>query len=683
MSFTLEEAVLFLLENARHRPRDLNKARLKQAVATVEKAASDGLTNETITSLATKIIFAGSYDVAVRRKLLYSLVPQTGDFPYKIIPIAVSTITCVPMSSAWQHAVLAWLGGLLEYGIINSGNRYIHLCYTSILNLMQHLNLCGLACKILQNITIREDVTKNRVLFLVMLKDKPGFHNSTCHLLKLYQLFRPDLVVGHLTYKRTAPITPKKLAESLMAARTRLQEGLETLVQDSDSVWAEQIRAEKANPYDRPTAVPQVNNNVYAEKLEEKKEKMIFVSQYRKFPEIVKGMQDCEKWQWPNNSATHLSNPIIIPLFRPHQQHVLVGITNWLELALRTEVVEGLGTTNKERQKKLLLAAHSLVRCTGTLVPVVNHFLTEFLTKWDESSHFKQVISLLETTTFTSPEFISETFLRTVARLLSGRTLVTWCLVIAAVAKTACAWAIVAQEENLQKEKKPYHDWPQEVVSCNAIVGLWFLMVRMERLFLSALLDFKYHPMVLHQILDFYVKVNMYIEVLELPAFFAPPALLTLAILVKGDISSTHRLGGLLARIKVWVERVQQNKSTGAEEDIRQECLSLADVANQSILFFTSALHSSKAFGSGWRKVLQQFYPFEALEDLMNKDSIRCSAAVYSALPYIPFYAKEVVEYEDELDQKTRGDLRDHVIEELSSTGLTGIEECLKTYKKI
>lgn len=63
-----------------------------------------------------------------------------------------------------------------------------------------------------------------------------------------------------------------------------------------------------------------------------------------------------------------------------------------------------------------------------------------------------QVISLLETTTFTSPEFISETFLRTVARLLSGRTLVTWCLVIAAVAKTACAWAIVAQEENLQKE---------------------------------------------------------------------------------------------------------------------------------------------------------------------------------------------------------------------------------------
>lgn len=38
----------------------------------------------------------------------------------------------------------------------------------------------------------------------------------------------------------------------------------------------------QANPYDRPTAVPQVNNNVYAEKLEEKKEKMIFVSQYRK-----------------------------------------------------------------------------------------------------------------------------------------------------------------------------------------------------------------------------------------------------------------------------------------------------------------------------------------------------------------------------------------------------------------
>lgn len=684
MPNTIEDAVLFLFQNARHRPRDINRAQLKQAIATVEKAAADGLSNEVITSLATKIIFAGAYDVAVRRKLLYSLVPQTEDFPYKIIPIAVSTITCVPMSSAWQHAVLAWLGSLLEYGIVNSRNRYIHLCYTSVLNFMQHLNLCALACKILQYITIREDVTKNRVLFLMMLKGKPGFHNSTCHLLRLYQLFRPDLVVGHLTYKRTVPLTPKNLKISLIAARARLQDGSEgSLVQDSDNVWAEEIRAERANPHDRHTAIPQANNNVYTEKLEEKKEKMIFVSQYRKFPEVVKGMKDCQKWQWPNNSATHLSNPIIISLFRPHQQHVLVSITNWLELALRTEVVEGLGTSSKERQQRLLLAAHNLVRCTGTLIPVVNHFLTEFLTKWDESNHFKQVISLLETTTFTSPEFISETFLRTVARLLSGHSLVTWCLVVAAIAKTACAWAIVAQEEARQKEKKPYHDWPQEVVSCNTIVGLWFLMVRMERFFLSALLDFKYHPMVLHQILDFYVKVNMYTEVLELPAFFTPPALLTLAILIRGDISSTHRLGGLLARMKVWVERVQENKCTGSEEDIRQECLSLADVANQSILFFSSALHSSKAFGSGWRKVLHQFYPFETLGDLMGTDSIRCSTAIFSALPYIPFYAKEVVEYEDELDPETRGNLRDHIIEELSNAGLTGIEKCLKMYKKV
>ncbi|XP_037781891.1 uncharacterized protein LOC119578367 [Penaeus monodon] len=135
--------------------------------------------------------------------------------------------------------------------------------------------------------------------------------------------------------------------------------------------------------------------------------------------------------------------------------------------------------------------------------------------------------------------------------------------------------------------------------------------------------------------------------------------------------------------MKVWVERVQENKCTGSEEDIRQECLSLADVANQSILFFSSALHSSKAFGSGWRKVLHQFYPFETLGDLMGTDSIRCSTAIFSALPYIPFYAKEVVEYEDELDPETRGNLRDHIIEELSNAGLTGIEKCLKMYKKV
>lgn len=66
----------------------------------------------------------------------------------------------------------------------------------------------------------------------------------------------------------------------------------------------------------------------------------------------------------------------------------------FINQSLKTEVVEGLGTSSKERQQRLLLAAHNLVRCTGTLIPVVNHFLTEFLTKWDESNHFKQVSSL-------------------------------------------------------------------------------------------------------------------------------------------------------------------------------------------------------------------------------------------------------------------------------------------------
>lgn len=677
MSFTREGAVDFLLKNAGRRSRDINSSDLKLAVQELQEAAVSGLSSQHIVTLSNKVIFRSAYDVVTRRKLLFSLMPEGHDFPYQIIPLAVSSITVIPMSPAWQGAVLTWIGGLLEYGIISSHNRYLHLCYTAVFNLASHMNLCALACKVLYYLTVREDVTRKHTQSLLRLKLKPGFYTHASQLLRLYSLFRPDLVVGQLAQKRISPSSPANLKRVLLAARVRLQEIDEsTVLQDFNYIWHDR-KAEKVNPHQRKTAIPQPITILYTDKLEEKKRKVIFVTQYRRFPELVRGIEDCKSWQWPNNPVANLSNPIIIPLFRPHEKHVLVGITNWLEFALRTEVLDGIGNPSKERCEKLLDASYDLVRATGTPIPVINHFVTELMTKWNEKAHFQKVLALLEAVSFTSPEFISETLLKFVARLITTAPLFTWCRIVEALTNTACSWAVVAQQET----NTDYLDWPQQAITESSIVGLWFLTHRLERFFIIALVDFNYHPMIVNQVLDYYTKVNMYAEVLELPIVFFPPTTFTLAVLAMSDLGSTHRLGKLLSSMQTAMQRVKSMKTVGPKEAIREECLSMAENINQALIFFMSGIYTSKALTSKWEKVLDPFYPFHFLKNILKRENAQSFASITQAFAYLPFFAKFLADSEEEWSSVQK-EVRDKVLDELQEAGLTGIGECVKAYMK-
>ncbi|XP_045617671.2 centromere protein I isoform X1 [Procambarus clarkii] len=667
--------------NASSRPRDINNEEMKRHVAELQKASVNGLSAKQIVTLANNVVFTNGYDVFKRRKLLYSLLPEGHDFPYRIIPLAISSTAEIPVSPAWQHAILSWLGALLEFGIITPHNPYVHLCYTAVFNLVSHLNLCGLACKVLYYITLREDVNRHRTQLLMSLKTKPGFFVNVSQLLRIYRLFRPDLVVGELAYKRVVPSTPQNIRAALSAARLRLQETSESVTfQNSNSVWPAFSQAAKVNPYQRNTAIPQPDTNYYTTTVEEKKEKVIFVTQYRRFSELLGGMEDSRLWQWPNNPASHSSSPIIIPLFRPHEPHVYVGLSNWLEFALRMEVIEGFGNPSFERREKLLDVAISLVCSCGPSVPVVNLFVTELMFKWDGKSHFDKVMALLEGVSFFSPEFLSETLLKVVTRILCMAPLVTWIKVVEAVTNMVCSWALMAYEETFRTQDE--HSWPGHFAPEASVVGLWFLTLRMERIFLKALIDFKCHPMVVHHILDYYVKLNMYVDVLELPMVFFPPATLTFAVVTKGDLMTTHRLGQLLSRMWAAMQRLRDTKARWPEEAIRRECLGFAECVNQSVIFFFKGVYNAKALTTKWEKVLSPFYPFHFLEDILVKENSCSFATITDALAYLPFSTKYLVESTGDWSKQEREEVRDRIIEELQEAELTGIQECVQAFKK-
>ncbi|XP_069954220.1 centromere protein I isoform X2 [Cherax quadricarinatus] len=682
MSSSVEEAVEFLVRNANHRPRDIDKVEMKRFVQVLQTASVNGLNSRQIMTLSTNVVFTNAYDVLTRRKLLYSLIPEGHDFPYRLIPLAISSATVIPVSPAWQHAILSWLGALLEYGILSPHHKYVHICYPAVFALLSHLNLCGLACKVLYYITLREDVSQSRAQHLMrMKKTKPGFFINISQLLRIYHLFRPDLVVGELSHRRVVPSTPHPMKVALLAARLRLQENSESdILQESNNVWPDRNQVEKVNPYQRKTAIPQPDTNFYTSKVEEKKEKVIFVTQYRRFTELVRGMEDYYFWQWPNNPATHLSKPIIIPLFRPHQQHIFVGLTNWLEFALRSEVIGGVGNPSSERCEKLLNAAYNLVCCMGgRSVPVIDNFITELIMKWDEKTHFDKVIALLGAVSFSSPEFLSESVLKLVAKVLCFAPLITWCKVVEAVTNTVCSWALAAHEE--VSNDKNDQVWPQRLTCEASIVGIWFLTLRMERIFLKSLIDFKCHPLAIHYILDYYIKLNMHTEVLKLPVVFLPPAAMTLTILTKGDLMTTHRLGRLISSMRTAMQRLMNMETKGPEAAIQEECKTKAENINACVILFISGVYNAKALRTKWVRMLGPLYPFH-LQSALKRVNTCSYAAVTDALAYLPFFTKYLVDTEEAWSAKEKEEVRDKVLAELQEAGLTGIKECVNVYTK-
>lgn len=681
---SMEDCVKYFLRNATVDKKDLDKDEIKQNLERLELNVEKGLSSRDLNVLARHVVFTRGYDFVIRRKILYCLVPEGSDFPYEIIPLAVSNCTEVPVNPTWQASVLSWLCSLLEHGVIDAYNKFIHICYSAFFNLTSSLSLVLLSCRVLGFITRLEDVTAWRANILLHLKDKPGFYDRVSHLLRIYQLFRPDLIYGKLSYKHFPQTTPRVLKKGVMALRTRLEEN-EAVDWGSSSgeIWPAMNKPEKANAHQRPTAIPRPDNTYYSGTMEEKTQKKIFVSQYQRFPDLVNGLPNWKVWKWPNNPATHLGCPIIIPLFRPDDPTVLITLTNWLQVALRAELIECRGKPHKERCENLLKAVHDLVKVTGTQIPIVNDFLVDYMSVWDQRSHFPLVLSLMEYSTYVSAEFTSHTYFRIIAELLDNAPLVKWCMVVETVGNTAAVWAVRAMEEAVGSDK--YINWPRKpgFEDYSSIIGLWFLVNRMERFFSAAVVEYKCHPMVVHHIIDFYVKVNMYSEVLSLPVVFLPRVPFTLALTTQSDLASVHRWGKLLSSIPAAVERIKEMNVHGPESEVQAECLSMCESFNMSVRIFLQGVYVGSAFGSFYKKLLDPFYSFNFLQKIISSPSARKFAHVTHALPYLPYCAQKLIELGDrELEQEEAKELRDEVIAKLDADGFSGITKCIRVYIK-
>ncbi|KAB7505080.1 Centromere protein I, partial [Armadillidium nasatum] len=593
----------------------------------IQFSKENGLTSDVIKTLTKSVIFEDCYDITTRRKLLYSCVPQSEHFPYEVIPLAVSYSALPNISSTWQYSILTWIAGLLDFHVIDVSNKYIHICYVTLFNL-------------------------------------------------IYKFFRPDLVVSRLDRITRNHNPPKFLAESLKNAQLRLQE-TDSYPGDGHQLWAYDDQKRRLNPFHDANAIPEPEILMYHEKIEQKKENKISVLQFRSVRSMIRDMPHWKDWIWPNNYACLLSRPALIVLFKPHDPFVKICLTNWLEIALRTEIIDDCGS--HARQESLLVACIKLLKVSETIIPAVFHFLMEFLMKWDQYTHFSKVTELLSFFPFISPILFFDCVFEKFLQVLSTASLPQFCSIIDAFGNMASTWLLQARQE--QSYYRKASDWPFDLKETTPLEGVYFLCQRLERIILSSILRLGSHTMLLNTIISFYSKINMYCEKLQLPMLVVPPAEFFFLCYVSGDIVAVHRSGHMLANIRERVQFLKSYECSGVEEMMGKLALSSIELINFVLLTYLDLTVSSVAYSERWKEVLSSYVGESFYNKLASVPNIRHFGSICRALPYLPLSCEYFQNNNDFIsDRSLRSEVVNEILSVLKSKHLDGILRCAKTY---
>ncbi|KAK7069390.1 hypothetical protein SK128_000653, partial [Halocaridina rubra] len=103
-----------------------------------------------------------------------------------------------------------------------------------------------------------------------------------------------------------------------------------------------------------------------------------------------------------------------------------------------------------------------------------------------------------------------------------------------------------------------------------------------------------------------------------------------------------------------------------------------------SVRLFLKGVYVGAAFGKTFQEILDPFYSFQSLPDILSSRPGGDCASVINALPYLPFYARWFTERDRTLfESDEKKEIIHHILDELQDSGFPGIKECLNAYQKV
>jgi len=387
----------------------------------VEQATSHGLNPVQIDELSAVILSKNNkLSQAARTKLVKCLIPSS-TVPQSAVVRAVLTISskvfASPGPSSLHSVLLRWM--LLVYDRLD-GFDQLHKLYNIIFTFVQSALLLPHACHLLFLLTRKHDVQFYKVQQLVALTNKLGPEPSIMGLLLIYKVYCPHLVTWRLNYSR-------KVFFKAHDAAWRLNILDVASIHEEDSTDPN-VREEITSRKEKERSVPKSKQQklivpeVHTAAMEVQEDTFNGLSDgnssvpYTHIDSFNNFLDKLDEIEYPSQIAAALSSERLQLLMTCDPDPVVMTrLSLWLQhvLSFGFRVKSKNETETFEKLLRMLLTFSTTVKS----LPVVEGFLSTFLSTWDGLSSAPLILSLLACITPATYEDLYDGILRHLHRL--------------------------------------------------------------------------------------------------------------------------------------------------------------------------------------------------------------------------------------------------------------------------
>ncbi|XP_023675681.1 centromere protein I [Paramormyrops kingsleyae] len=567
---------------------------LERHLAAVERVAlSQGLPPEAV-SILLEFSLSLRMGYVISTRVLKFLVPAS-TVPQEAVLRGISWLCVDKMPMSMQVLFIRWV--ITMFDLIDSKDK-LRAVYGFIFSFVTQETMCPYICHLLYLLTRKENVRLHRVRKLLELQGKMGRQPFLLHLLSLYKIFCPDLVIVSMParmksgFRNHNSTWKSALAAVQRSSRSKLWSDLQL------STGVHQRPAARKRKLNGCISIPPVSSTLHSSS-RPPSSRVFPLEQLRTFPQLLENLHQIEL---PAQMGSMLGSSLALHFLDCMRDScAFLRLNYWLGSTLHEEFLFHKDTVAQD--------APEVIQFLDTLISV-QHFLQEgftatelflykFLRVWDGSLLRPQVLGLLSDIPVVPCSRIKPCLFEPLMQLFFTSSLFFKCSVVECLNSMLQKWltwhSVYAFEDEL--DISVTSQTPLNMTLSGLMDSVMALVQFVGRISTIGLQLEQYHPLLLNFTLDFYETVSDMFLKYGMPLVVLPPAGVFYPALHATEPVSVDKLCHIMYRYRtnlISAKSQEQDEKKPIEISRKTYCQ-----FNHYVVSMVSCLWNSRAFQAG------------------------------------------------------------------------------------
>ncbi|XP_078486896.1 centromere protein I-like isoform X1 [Ciona intestinalis] len=496
---------------------------LSQFVKTLRLLACEvGLSQEDIFTVA-DLASSGKFGEVICNSLIRSLIPRES-VPQDAVLLLVSRIGQNHISIKLKQLILRWV--VLVFDIIAQKNS-IHAIYGIIFHYIDSEVLCPIVCQLLSLLTRKYDVLHFRIRKLLSLQSKIGGQPYLCGLLSVYRMYQPSLI--SMAGRHNVFFKNYDKSWSLSISGVQHRYGLHMLNETMSYNASHLPQTNKHTPLITPPTPTMCHDD---QPLTQVMSGKIPFYRIKSFAELLNNFNNLELTCQAHSllSSTTLQHLLAIT----HDRTIPARLSFWLHHRLCEELVTVAGET--ARGLELIKCVVEFSGFIQECLPVCEAFIFRYLYTWDGQSYRPYILKLITRLRLLPTSVLKDFVFAPLRKLFNLSSDVFFkCSVISILQELLSNYLnlesdrydviMSMQDDNAAMDKlASYMFQPINVGKINPNETIFQLIKFVDFISLEGLIETKCNVVLMHSVLQFYVKTSRIYSDHERELFTLPPS---------------------------------------------------------------------------------------------------------------------------------------------------------------